>query len=512
MSAQSDPVLSASGISKRFGATRALSDVSFTVRAGERVAIMGENGAGKSTLMKIFAGVHTPEAGSMTLRGENYAPQSPTDAIEAGVSTVYQEPSGFSHMTVLENLYMGRQITRRGGWLDKKAMAEEAGSLLSRLALPAKLLERRMGALSLAEQQQVLIARAVAHRAQVLILDEPTSILTDTEADRLFATVDQLSAGGTAICYITHRFDELDRVADRFIVLRDGRNAGETDSPDRDQLLRMMGSVEELAVDPEDGFVSSATTATKGPAQARSEPVLAVDGLTSAGTFQDVSLEVRPGQIVGLYGLVGAGRSELALALFGELPVDSGTITYLGRPYRPRSSRVALGMGIAYLPEDRKTQGIFPHMTVGENLAAAALGRVSRRGLLSVAGESRLTTSWMKDLAIKAEGAGVPITSLSGGNQQKVLLARLMATQPKLLMLDEPTRGIDVGTKKEIHRRIRELADDGMAVLLITSEMAELLGLSDTVHVLHEGRMSRTLSGAEITETTILRAATGLPV
>jgi ABC-type sugar transport system ATPase subunit len=274
-----------------------------------------------------------------------------------------------------------------------------------------------------------------------------------------------------------------------------------------------MGSVGELAVDPEDGFVSSAMTATNtGPPQARSEPVLAVDALTSAGTFQDVGFEVRPGQIVGLYGLVGAGRSELALALFGELPVDSGTITYLGRPYRPRSSRFALGMGIAYLPEDRKTQGIFPHMTVGENLAAAALGRVSRRGLLSVAGESRLATSWMKDLAIKAEGAGVPITSLSGGNQQKVLLARLMATQPRLLMLDEPTRGIDVGTKKEIHRRIRELADDGMAVLLITSEMAELLGLSDTVHVLHEGRMSRTLSGAEITETTILRAATGLRV
>jgi ABC-type sugar transport system ATPase subunit len=505
---QSTPLLTARGLTKRFGATKALTDVDFDIHAGERVAIMGENGAGKSTLMKLIAGVYTPDAGSLTLGGDAYAPATPTDAIRAGVSTVYQEPSGFSHLTVLENLFMGRQTTRALGWLDKKSMGREAGELLARLQLPTRLLKRRMGDLSLADQQQVLIARAVANEARVLILDEPTSILTDTESERLFQLVDQLSAAGTAVCYITHRFDELERVADRFVVLRDGQNSGETDDPDREGLLRMMGSVSSVAVGADGGLVATPDDVVDAAAPT-SAPVLVVDALSSEGIFRDISFAVRPGQITGLYGLVGAGRSELALAICGELPIDTGTIAFQGKPYRPHSSRTALEQGIAYLPEDRKTQGIFPHLSVGDNLSAAALRGVSRAGFVSTAGERDLVATWMDRLSIKAETPASPITSLSGGNQQKVLLARLMATNPQLLILDEPTRGIDVGTKREIHRRIRELAATGIAVLLISSEMAELLELSDTVHVLHEGRLTWSAVGSEITETAILRAATG---
>ncbi|MDF2443121.1 MAG: rhamnose transport system ATP-binding protein [Subtercola sp.] len=499
------PLLSVSGLSKRFGATRALDGVDFSIAAGERVAIMGENGAGKSTLMKVIAGVYPPDAGTMVLDGVAYAPASPTDAIRAGVSTVYQEPSGFPHLSVLENLYMGRQLTHGPGWLDNRGMNREAAVMLDRLHLPTRILKRQMGSLSLADQQQILIARAVANQARVLILDEPTSILTGTESDRLFALVDRLAAEGTAVCYITHRFDELDRVADRFVVLRDGANSGETTDADRDGLLRMMGS-------PTDTAVAAARDEldARSRVAAESEPVLSISGLTSTGTFEDITFDVRPGQITGLYGLVGAGRTELALALCGELPIDSGTITFLGEPYRPHSSRVALEKGMAYLPEDRKTLGIFPHLSVGDNLSAAALRGVSRLGFVKTKAEKGLVSTWISRLSVKTESGAAPITSLSGGNQQKVLLARLMATEPRLLILDEPTRGIDVGTKREIHRRIRELADSGIAVLLISSEMAELLELSEIVHVLHEGRMSATLAGDDLREKAILRAATGV--
>ncbi|GAA4390582.1 sugar ABC transporter ATP-binding protein [Tsukamurella soli] len=508
-------ILTIERLTKHFGVTKALTDVDFALAAGERVAIMGENGAGKSTLMKLIAGVYAPDSGTMTLSGSPYAPGTPNDAINAGVSTVYQEPSGFPHLSVLENLYMGRQRTRGFGWLDKKTMALEAEELLARLQLPSGLLKRKMGALSLADQQQVLIARAVANDAKVLILDEPTSILTDTESSRLFDLVDQLSAVGTAVCYITHRFDELERVADRFVVLRDGRNAGETDDPDRENLLRMMGSPVSEEVIEGDAVAAShiagaaAVSATAGEVDS---PVLVVDQLTSKGDFRDISFEIRPGHITGLYGLVGAGRSELGLAISGALPIDSGTLTYQGRRYQPQSSRHAIKQGIAYLPEDRKTEGIFPHLSVGENLSASSLETVSRGGFVWTAGERDLISKWTKRLSIKAENANAPITSLSGGNQQKVLLARLMATNPQLLILDEPTRGIDVATKREIHRRIRELADTGIGVLLISSEMEELLELSETVHVLHEGRLVWSADRPDINQAAILRAATGSAV
>ncbi len=509
-------ILQADGVSKRFGATQALDDISLRLVAGERVAIMGENGAGKSTLMKVFAGVHAPDTGSMELRGAPFAPRTPYEAILRGISTVYQEPAGFPHLSVLENLYMGRQ-QHRGGWLQPAQMRAEGAELLDRIGLPGRTLRRSMGELSLAEQQLVLIARAVAADPKVLILDEPTSILTDTESERLFGLVDELVATGVGVCFITHRFDELDRMADRFVVLRDGRLVGETDDPDRDGLLAMMGG-RQLAQTPRRTGPAAPVDAPASPAEANrvaregpapGQTVLRLQGLTLTETFEDVTLDVSAGHVTGLYGLVGAGRTELALSVLGELGHDSGTIEYLGAPMRPNGSRAALARGIAYLPEDRKTQGILQHMTVAENISIAALPSLTDRGVVNRRREQNLVSTWIERIRIKTAGPGAPITSLSGGNQQKALLARLIATDPRLLMLDEPTRGIDVATKAEIHRDIRGLAAEGVAVLLISSEMSELLELSDVVHTLHEGRVTSVLRGEQITEQAVLRGATG---
>ncbi len=507
-------VLDAEGISKRFGATQALSDVRLTLHEGERVAIMGENGAGKSTLMKVFAGNYLPNEGTMTLAGQPYSPKSPLEAIVAGVATVYQEPNGFPHLSAMENLMMGRQATTLGGWVDQKAMQEEARTLLAKVGLPDKVLKRPMSRLSLAEQQLVLIARAVAGAPKVLILDEPTSILTETEAERLFELVDGLTAHGTAVCYITHRFDELERIADRFVVLRDGRLVGETATPDRDELLSMMGG-RDLARGDGHPAVSDDAAAQRSAAPGRrhdavGSEVLSLRHLSVENVFTDISLSVAAGRIVGLYGLVGAGRSELALTILGELPMKSGEIVFEGKPYTPRSVRTAINEGIAYLPEDRKTQGILQFMSVEENVSIAALPTLERYGAVDAKRERSLVREWVDRIRIKTESLTSGVTSLSGGNQQKVLFARLLALQPDLLILDEPTRGIDVATKAEIHRHIRRLADQGVAVLLISSEMAELLELSDVVHVLHEGAMVSTYEGEQITESAVLRSATGM--
>ncbi len=516
-------LLRADNVSKRFGATQALAEVSFSLAAGERVAIMGENGAGKSTLMKVFAGVHSADSGSVTLDGTPFEPKTPYEAILSGISTVYQEPAFFSHLSVLENLFMGRQ-RHQLGWLDTAEMRREGEALLDRLALPARLLRRPMGELSLAEQQLVLIARAVAADVKVLILDEPTSILTDTESERLFAVVDELTSRGAGVCFITHRFDELERMADRFVVLRDGRLVGETATADRDTLLAMMGgragrtagaggtsAVPVADASDADTRVAEAsdTVSTSTAGAQDDEPVLRIRSATLAGTFEDIDLDVPAARITGLYGLVGAGRTELALSVLGELGLDHGNIQYLGRPYRPAGARAALAQGIAYLPEDRKTQGLLHHMTVGENLSLAALPKLTNLGVLRRGLERSLVDRWIDRMRVKTSGTGAAITSLSGGNQQKVLLARLMATEPRLLILDEPTRGIDVATKAEIHRDVRVLAEQGIAILLISSEMSELLTLADTVHTLHEGQVTSTLRGAQITEAAVLRGATG---
>ncbi|MEO3885894.1 sugar ABC transporter ATP-binding protein [Nonomuraea sp. B5E05] len=494
------PILSVSGLSKSFGATTALTDVGFTLGAGERLAVLGENGAGKSTLIKIIAGVYPPDGGEMVLDGAPHRPASPGAALAGGVSVVYQEPSFFPRLSVLENLYVGREPRDRAGQVDWRRMRGRGEELFRRLDVPVELLTRRMDALSLAEQQLALIARAVDVEAKVLILDEPTSILTDAEVRRLFLIVQRLSEAGVGVLYITHRFEELEHVADRFIVLKDGRLAGDlpASEADHDRILEMMsGRPVNAAI--------SRSPARPGPV------VLETSGLTVPGAVSDVDLTVRGGEVVGLYGLVGAGRTELALTVFGVLRPSAGTMRVDGEPHTPRGPRDAMARGIAYLPEDRKTLGIFPGMDTLSNITAVKLpDLLGRLGVIRRTEERELATSWIDRLRIKAPSPAFPVTGLSGGHQQKTLFARQLATEPKILILDEPTRGIDVATKTDIQQRLVEVARDGTAVLVVSSDLPELLAVSDRVYVMREGRMAAELSGDDLTEDAVLRATMGV--
>ncbi|MEX1165124.1 MAG: sugar ABC transporter ATP-binding protein [Nitriliruptor sp.] len=499
---RAEPLLRLRGVSKRFGHTQALTGVDLEVHPGEVVAVLGENGAGKSTLMKVLAGVHQPDAGELTFAGAPYAPHSPADANERGIVMVHQEPTFLPHLTVLQNLFAGRELTGRLGGIRWRAMHGEAVELFARVGLDEALLDRRMGTLSLGEQQLILIARAFHHDAKLLILDEPTSILTATETERLFALVERWLQHG-AVLYITHRSRELEQVADRAIVLRDGRRVGAlvVEGDIEDDVVRLM-SGRDLEV--------LASVATRSSTVAEEDVALRIRGLAVPGVLDNVSLELRRGEVLGLYGLVGAGRTEIALSLLGELPPSGGDVELMGEPYVPSTMAHAVACGLAYVPEDRKAMGIFPYLSVRENLSAAELGR--RSGPLSIidrAAERRLAQRYIEELGVKTASMDDRITTLSGGSQQKVILARWLATDPKVLILDEPTRGIDVTTKAEIHRLIAGLAEEGLAVLLISSELPELLALSDRVVVLREGRVELELDGDVIEEETVLRAALG---
>lgn len=498
-----EPLLRLRGVSKRFGHTQALDGVDLDLHLGESVAVLGENGAGKSTLMKILAGVYTPDAGELTFAGQPYAPASPAEANAAGIVMVHQEPTFLPHLTVLQNLFAGRETVGRFGGIRWSAMRADGRTLFEQVGLPERLLDRKMGSLSLGEQQLVLIARALHHDAQVLILDEPTSILTQSETDRLFELVSRWLEHG-AVLYITHRSRELTEVAHRAIVLRDGRRVGELEVADdmEDEVVRLMSG--------RDLSTLKAVASEKAQRRPESTPALVLDGLCVEGVLHDISLEVHPGEVLGLYGLVGAGRTEVALSLLGELPISSGTVTVHGEPYVPRSMSQAIARGLAYVPEDRKTMGIFPYLSVRENLVAAELGR--RGGPVSVIdrrAERSLTQTHLDELDVKTASMDHRISTLSGGSQQKVVLARWLATEPSILLLDEPTRGIDVTTKAEIHRLIGDLADEGLAVLLISSELPELLALSDRVLVLRDGQVKVELEGDAVTEEAVLRAALG---
>ncbi|MFV0430425.1 MAG: sugar ABC transporter ATP-binding protein [Arachnia sp.] len=492
--------LELTGISKRFGATSALSEVGFDVAQGERLAVLGENGAGKSTLMKILVGVHQADAGAMRLNGSAYAPASPGEALAAGVSIVYQEPSFFAHLSVLENFFVGRAPTDAAGNLAWARMRQQATAAFTQLDLKPELLGRAMGTLSLAEQQMVLIARAVDIKCQVLILDEPTSILTANEADRLFAIVERLAAHNVTTLYITHRFGEIPRVADRVVILRDGNLVADlpADEATHDIIVARMSGRE-------------VTRVTRRSTRAAGEALLRLDQLTRAGEYADIDLDVARGEIVGLYGLIGSGRTEIALTVFGDRAPQSGRMSLSGEPYRPASPRAAVAQGVAYLPEDRKTQGNFGHLSTGQNLASASLRSESTRwGILRRKALRGLVDRGIKALRIKAPSPDFPILGLSGGHQQKTLFARWLATDPQLLLLDEPTRGIDVGTKAELHTEIMRLADAGVGILIISSELPELFAVADRIEVLREGRIVASLVGEEITEDRVLRATLGV--
>ncbi|GAA3153208.1 sugar ABC transporter ATP-binding protein [Planomonospora alba] len=492
----------AAGIVKGFPGVRALDHVSFTLAAGEVHALVGENGAGKSTLVKVLTGVHRPDAGRLRLHGREVRFAGPPEARRAGISTVHQEGNLVPSMSVARNLFLGREPRNRFGLIDlarARLLAEEI-LLGYGLRLDAR---RPLGSFGPGTQQLVALARAVQADARVVVLDEPASSLEAREAETLFEVIARLRAEGRAVLYVSHRLDEVYRICDRVTVLRDGRvvHTGPVTGLDRLRLVSLM--LGRRAAEIAEQGVSAFAGSHPEPADA---PLLRVTGLVKEPVLKGVSLAVRPGEVVGLGGLIGSGRSETARAIAGALPPDSGSVTVAGLPVRGRTVRGAIRAGIGMLPEDRAAEGLIPSLSVRENIALAALPRLSRAGIVSDRRIDRIVETFIRRLGIKATGPGQRAGELSGGNQQKVLLARWLAMSPKVLLLDEPTRGIDVGAKAEIQALIDELAVDGLAVLLISSDLEELVEGSDRIVVLRDGAVAAELNGPDVTAGLIMRA------
>ncbi|MEU2436120.1 sugar ABC transporter ATP-binding protein [Streptomyces rubradiris] len=491
------PVLALKGVSKSFGAVRALRDVSLELLPGEAHALAGENGAGKSTLIKTLAGVHRPDAGQVLLDGEPVVFHGPGDARAAGIAVIHQEPTLFPDLSVAENIFMGRGPTRALGRIDHKATREATAALMRRLGVGLDP-ERPARGLSIADQQLVEIAKALSSDARVLIMDEPTAALTGSEAARLFGVVRGLREQGAAVLFVSHRLQEILAICQQVTTLRDGARiateplAGMTED---DLIRRMVGR--DLAERYPKRHVRAGDVA------------LSVRRLTREGVFTDVSFDVRRGEIVGLAGLVGAGRTEVARAVFGIDRRDAGEVEVAGRPLPNGAPSAAMAAGLALVPEDRRAQGLVMDLSVERNIGLTGLRTTARAGLVHRRAERRRSLDWAVRLQVKYARIADAVSTLSGGNQQKVVLAKWLATAPRVLVVDEPTRGIDVGTKAEVHRILGELAADGVAVLMISSDLPEILGMADRVLVMHEGRITADLPRAAATEETVLAAATG---
>jgi len=493
--AEEPPVLEVVDIVKEFPGVRALDAVSFALAPGDIHALVGENGAGKSTLIKVITGVYQPDGGEVRFKGAPQQFARPAAAQAAGISTIYQEVNLIALQSVARNVYLGREPRTRFGLIDFRAMNRDAAALLADYGVSVDV-RRPLRSLGLGLQQMVALARAVSIDARVVIMDEPTSSLEPREVETLFAVINRLHKRGVAIVYVSHKMDELYRICNRVTVMRDGQvvHTGELAPLGRRELVSLMLGREMAAAADENRPPFEDTHA------ADVAPVLAVDNLRSKHLLQDVSFQVRPGEVVGLGGLLGAGRSETAKAVAGALPLDAGSVSVAGDAVRRGSTSAALKAGVALLSEDRKVEGIIPNLSVRENIVLAALPRLSRFGLVSRARQDKVVETFMRQLRIKASSPDQIVSELSGGNQQKVLLARWLCTEPKVLLLDEPTRGIDIGAKAEVQSLIRELASEGLGVVLISSELEELLDGSDRILVLKEGAMVGTLAGADVTE------------
>jgi rhamnose transport system ATP-binding protein len=492
MGTASAPVLALEGVSKAFSGVQALANVHFDVRAGEVHALMGENGAGKSTLIKIVSGLYAPDAGVMRVDGVPVRLGSPREAQEAGIATIHQELMLFPELTVAENIFLGHAPRQRRWGLDWASMRRQSREILVSLDIHDLDVERRVGELSVANRQRVEIARALSRNAYILIMDEPTAALAAHDVERLLAVVRRLRARGVGIVYVSHRMAEIFAVADRITVLRDGayigtRAVGETSE---DELIAMMVGrmVEQM-------FPLAETRP--------GAPVLEVHGLRYRDVVRDVSFTVRAGEIVGLAGLVGSGRSELAQTLFGITPATAGEIHLMGRPVRIASPAAAKALGLAYVPEDRGLQGLVRAMSVRENVSMAVLDKAARGPILDFRRERSLALEAIRRFSIRTRGPEQAVRQLSGGNQQKVVLAKWLAATPAVLILDEPTRGIDVGAKAEIHRLIAALAEEGLGILMISSELPEVLGMSHRVLVMRGGRLVADFDRAEASAETI---------
>jgi len=500
-----EPLLRMAGISKSFPGVQALSDVTLAVAPGEIHALLGENGAGKSTLLKILAGAQPPDEGTITFAGEAVTFESPHAAQLKGIVTIYQEFTLAPNMTICENVFIGREPGSRL-FVNWRRMAEETRALTRRLGLDADPMTM-VRELSVAEQQLVEIARALSMKSRLIVMDEPTSALSQAEVEKLFRIVRDLRAEGISIIFVTHRLEEVIEICDGYTVLRDGRfvATGRVADTDVDGIIRMMVGREVNAL------FHHREDVTAG------EVALAVEGISrrgsskdpSATVLADVSFAVRRGEILGIAGLVGAGRTEVARAIFGADPFDSGRIVIEGQPVRITSPQAAIRHGIGLVPEDRKQQALFLSLAIRMNLSMASLDRLSRWGLfVSEARENALVEEYRKALSIRMAGPEQIVANLSGGNQQKVVLARWLALQPKVLIVDEPTRGIDIGAKVDVHNLLFEMARSGIAVIAISSELPEVLAVSDRIVTMREGRVTGEIARNDATEEKLMAMMT----
>jgi ABC-type sugar transport system ATPase subunit len=498
-----EPVLRIQGISKSFPGVNALANMTIDLRQAEVHAVCGENGAGKSTLMKIITGIYKPDNGTMVLNGKPLEVKNPNEAYARGIAIIFQETSLFPDMTVLENIFMGHEIRKPlfgGGGifpiLDYAAMRKQAREIFGRLEMAVDL-DARVADLGVATKQMVEIAKALSFDSRILILDEPTAALTNKEVDTLFDTIRKLKLHGVSMLYISHRLDEIFQIADRVTVIRDGEHiqTEEVSRVTKDQLVAWMVGRTLTNLYPKESFPLG-------------EVVFEARNIVQAGVLNGINLQLRKGEILGISGLAGAGRTELALALCGFTRLDAGQIVIDGKAVRFSSYRQAMNNGIVYISEDRQKYGLIVPMTISVNITLPLLDRISRGpGLIDFAAERTINDTYMERLSIKAPNGGFIVNNLSGGNQQKVSVAKALATTPRILILDEPTRGVDVGAKSEIHRIISSLAKDGKSIIMISSDLPEIIGMSDRVLVMKTGSLMGELTRAELTQQKILQLA-----
>ncbi|MFD7620432.1 sugar ABC transporter ATP-binding protein [Streptomyces sp. NPDC059802] len=493
------PLLTMSGITKSFPGVRALDGVDLEVQAGEVHCLLGQNGAGKSTLIKVLAGAHQPDGGEITWRGEPAALKSPIAAMRLGIATIYQELDLVEGLSVAENIFLGHEPTTARFVVRTREGRTSAAALLKRLGHPEIDPARPVGDLSAAQQQIVSMARALSHDVRLIVMDEPSAALDPDEVDNLFRIVAALTAEGVAVVYISHRLEEIRRIGDRVTVLKDGRAVAvglpAESTPTRDIVAMMTGRNVEYVFPPR-------TTDRAGVTAA--EPVLKVEGLARKGEFAPVDLELRPGEIVGLAGLVGSGRSEILETVYGARRPSAGRVTVAGKQLRPGSVRAAVAAGIGLAPEERKAQALLMLESVTRNVSVSSMSRFSRAGWIDRGAERRAAREATRELSLRPDNPDTPVRTLSGGNQQKAVLARWLLRGCRVLLLDEPTRGVDVGARAELYAVIRRLADEGLAVLLVSSEVPEVLGLADRVLVLREGRVVHTADARELDEHRVL--------
>lgn len=492
-----EPILVLEDVSKSFGSVTALSAGRLCVEPGSIHALIGENGAGKSTMVKIIGGLYRRDTGVLRLEGRDVDFGSTADAKAAGVAVIYQEPTLFPDLSVAENIFVGRQPLTRLGLIDRARMREDAHRLFARLGVPIDP-DRQAEGLSIADQQIIEIAKAISLDARLLIMDEPTAALSGVEVERLFGVARSLRDRGAGLIFISHRFEEVFELCDALTVMRDGAYVAthRTEDVSVDEVVNEMVGRDIDALFPKE-------VAQIG------DPVLQVEGLSRVGLFRDVTFEVRSGEIVALAGLVGAGRSEVARAVFGVDAYDQGRVLMDGQVVTGRSPRAAIAAGMGFVPEDRRRQGLVLELSVARNLTLTLRSRLARFGLISNRSERKAAEIWSRRLQVKTGSPHHAAATMSGGNQQKVVLAKWLATEPRLLIVDEPTRGIDVGTKAEVHRLLSDLAGQGVAIVMISSELPEVLGMADRVLVMHEGRVSAELSRDEATAERVMHAATG---